>query len=832
MRTLFFLFFLIPICALAQPRTAIVTGVVINEENRPLSGVSITILGKQTGVMSSDSGTFSISVPAKQAVALLFTHTSYQTQQKNFFLSAGEQETVRIMLTTAAREMEGVTVTDSRSRTEPGLISVNPKNAIALPSATGGVEALIKTMVGSNNELTQQYNVRGGNFDENLIYINGFEVYRPYLVSSGQQEGLSIINPEMVRNIQFYTGGFGAMYGDRMSSILNITYKQPRQFGGSAYIGLLEQGFHLEGNTRNKRFSFLTGVRNKSNRNLLSSQPVTGVYLPAASDVQALIKYRLSEKLDVELLGIYNTSRFEYFPESVQKTSSVFSPFYTANLGIDIYFEGQEKDRYQTALAGLTLKHNISNRLNLQWMAGYFYNREKENFDIGSAYLFGDRDFDRNSATFGQIINPLAAGYYQDYARNELQIKNLSFQHRGTLKTGRMVWLWGAGWENSAIEDKLNQWQYMDSAGYSLPYNPGSMQMYAVFRGESDFSINRYHGFLQNNFLINKGAAQFTISSGVRVQYNDLNEEVLVSPRLQTSFKPGWKKDIVFKLAGGLYHQPPFYREMRNTKSELNTQVKAQKSAQVILGADYAFTGPGNRPMRFTAEAYYKHMWDVNPYDIDNVRIRYHGHNNAKAYATGMEFRLFGELLKDAESWVSLGFMRTREDLENDHYYRYYNAAGELIKWETTDKVVADSVRSNMGYVRRPTDRLITMGLFLQDYLSTNKNFRIHFQLLYGSNMPFNIPNSVRHRNALKIPPYIRADVGFSVLLLKEKSLRRSHDPFRGLESAWLSVEVFNLINRHNTISYQLIRDFTNTTYTLPNRLTPRLLNIKLLTRF
>ncbi len=832
MKWLLAFFLLISNFVYAQPKVAIVTGKVVDENELPLAGVSVIILGKQKGVSTNEDGTFSISLQAQRATALIFSHTGYYDHQRNFYLSENEQENILIRLKRSGKELESVIITDERERKEAGLVSLDPKNAIQIPGVAGGVEAMIKTIVGSNNELTSQYNVRGGNFDENLVYINDFEVYRPYLVSSGQQEGLSLINPELARGIQFYNGAFPAKYGDKMSSVLDISYRKPKVFGGSAYAGLLEQGLHLEGTALKNKFSFITGVRNKSNRNLLSNQPTVGSYLPSASDVQAFVTWQASPKFQIELLGIYSVSRFDFSPESVKKTTSVFSPLVTANLGLDIYFEGQEKDSYKSSLIGATIVHQPTSKLKLRWMASRFTDTEKENFDISAAYLFGDRDFDNNSSTFGQIVNPLGAGAYQDYGRNKLDVEILNLMHKGSVSAGKHFLQWGIGVEENKINDRLHQWQYQDSAGYSLPANPSSLNLTYSVNSKASLKVMKYHAFFQNNILLKKGNYDLTLSGGIRFQYNDLNSETLLSPRFQASLKPAWKKNIIFKAAAGLYHQPPFYREFRDYYGRMNTSQKAQKSFQAATGFDYSFRGAGSRPMRLSAEIYYKRMWDVAPYDIDNVKIRYLGNNNASAYTAGLEIRLFGELLKDAESWISLGLMRSRENLQNDVYYKYFNAAGELITSSSVDKIVADSSQQEVGYLRRPSDRFITLGLFLQDYLTTNKNFKVHLNLVYGSNMPFNIPNSVRYRNALVIEPYIRADIGFSALLLKEKSLRRSHDPFRAIESAWLSFEVFNLINRENTISYQLIRDFSNTTYAIPNRLTPRLFNIKLLTRF
>lgn len=826
------LFCLYTLLGFAQSKTATVSGLIVDENDKPLANISISMLGKNTGVVSSDSGKFDLKVPAQKAFALLFSATGYTSQQKNFYLSTNEVETVTIRLMLTGATLDEVIITDDKSRTEPGLIKINPKNSIQMPSTTGGVEAMIKVLVGSNNELSSQYNVRGGNYDENLIYINDFEVFRPYLVSNGQQEGLSLINPELAKNVNFYTGGFAAKYGDKMSSVLDIQYKKPTSFSGSAYMSLLEQGLQLEGAAKKGAITWQAAVRNKNNRNLLSSQPTLGAYIPSASDAQAYITYQINPKWQLELLGIYSTSKFTYFPEAVKKTSSVFSPLFTANLGLDIFFEGQERDRYNTSLLGASMVHNPNKKLQLKWMISRFKDKEIENFDIAGAYIFGDRDFDNTSTTFGEIINPLGAGYYQNYARNELNIDVYNASHKGSYSSDKHFLQWGSSIEQTNIIDKLQQFEYRDSAGYSLPYSPTNLVLYSAQNSTADLSIQKLSGYVQDNINISKGNNNITLQGGVRYNYNSLNKELLVSPRIQASLKPSWNRVVLFKFAAGLYHQPPFYRELRKYDGTLNTEIKAQRSSQIVAGMDYSFKGHGNRPFRLTTEAYYKQMTSVVPYDIDNVKIRYLGENNARAYATGIEFRLFGELVKDAESWLSIGFMRTRENLDNDFYYQYKNAAGEVINANTQDQVVADSVQTFVDWLRRPSDRLITVGLYLEDYLATNKNFKVHFNMIYGSNMPFNIPNSVRYRNGLIVDPYIRVDVGFSALLLSEKSARRSHNPFRGLDNIWASVEVFNLIDRANTISYQIIKDFANNSFAIPNRLTPRLLNVKLLARF
>jgi CarboxypepD_reg-like domain/TonB-dependent Receptor Plug Domain len=821
----------ISLSATSQKKAAYVTGKVIDENENPLPGVSVVILGKQSGIVTSDSGTYHIKVPAEKAFALVFSFSGYREEQKNFYLSDDETEQLTVKMEHKGKTLQAVVISDNRQRSETGLVKINPKNAALLPSATGGVEGLIKILVGSNNELTSQYSVRGGNYDENLIYINDFEIYRPYLVRNGQQEGLSFINPELAKNINFYNGGFQAKYGDKISSVLDIQYKKPSTFAGSAYVSLLEQGFHFEGSSRNQAITWLFGVRSKTNKQLLSSQEEKGNYVPSAADMQAFITWKLSEKLQLELLGIVSGSKFTLVPESAQKSSAVFSPLFTANLGLDIFFQGQEKDNYNTNLVGLSLDQVVNKQVKLKWMANHYTDNEDENFDITAAYLFGERNFDKTQPDFGQITNPLGAGIFQNYARNKLNIEVYNVSHKGSFDKGRHFIQWGASVDHTLIHDKLNEWEYQDSAGYSLPFNPNVINLSSVLKSSANLSIDKYSGYLQDNIRLGDTVRSVTLQAGVRFNYNSLNGEFIVSPRAQVSYKPAWKKDIIFKAAAGVYDQPPFYREMRRYDGTLNTALKSQKSLQFVAGFDYNFANTG-RPVHMTTEAYYKSLTDVDIYDIDNVRIRYYGNNNAKAYATGIETRIFTEFVKDAESWLSIGISQSKENLDNDFYYTYKNASGEVITAQTTDQVVADSVRTNVGYIRRPSDRLLTLGLFLQDYLSTNKNFRVHLNMIYGSNMSYNIPNSVKYRNALIIEPYIRVDIGFSALLLSEKSLRRSHSPFRAFDNIWASLEVFNIIDRANTISYLLIKDFANDTFSIPNRLTPRLINFKLLARF
>jgi hypothetical protein len=809
--------------SLAQKKAAFVTGKILDENERPLSNVSIIILGKQTGVASTDSGSFRLQVPAEKAFALVFSYTGFKTEQRNFLLNEKEEENVTIRMEKGYRQLNEVVVTDQRERKEAGLVKINPKDAINIPAPIGGIESLIKIFVGSNNELTSQYSVRGGNYDENLVYVNDFEIFRPYLVSNAQQEGLSFINPEMTKSVSFYNGGFQAKYGDKMSSVLDIQYKKPHGFGGSAYIGLLEQGLHLEGVDAKNKFTYLVGVRNRTNKSLLGSQETKGNYVPSSADFQALLTYQLNERNLLELMGTVSQTKFSLLPQSSQLTSSVFSPYFTANLALDIFFDGKEEDYYRTDMLGLSLTQQLTKNLKLKWMLSRFEDNEKESNDITGSYLFGERNFDRSSAGYGLITNPLGAGLYQTYARDRLNIAVWNATHKGSLDLGTHFLQWGISAEQQTVSDKLHEWELQDSAGYTLPFNPDQIGINSYINSSADLNIFRLSGFIQNNIAF-KDSSDFTLQAGVRYNYNSLNNQFLLSPRIGFSWKPRQaKKDIVYRGAIGIYDQPPFYRELRRPDGSINKELKAQRSWQVTGGFDYNFK-VGDRPYRFTTEAYYKGITDVVPYDIDNVRIRYFGENSAKAYAAGIEMRLFGELVKDAESWVSFGIMKTKEKISNAFYYNY--------KVDSLNHPF-DSTLTQQGWVRRPTDRLLTLGMFFQDYLATNKNLKVYLNLLYGSNLPYNIPGSVKYRNALFIDPYIRMDLGFSALLLDgDKSNRRSHNPFRNFENIWATLEVFNIIDRSNTISYLLIKDFSNTIYAMPQRLTPRLLNLKLVARF
>lgn len=809
----------------AQENNAFVSGRILDEKHHPLSNIFVHIKENTQGVYSNDSGYFKLTIPAEIPVNIMFSAANYNPAEKIIFAEKDRTETVTIFITEKNTTLADVNVSSEKQRQQTGLIEISPDKAILNPSPVNGIEGLIKTLVGSNNELTSQYSVRGGNFDENLVYVNGFEIYRPFLISSGQQEGLSFINPMLTQNVNFYTGGFQAKYGDKMSSALDVTYIHPTENHGQAYVGLLEQGLSFEGLSKNKKFTYVVGVRSRDNSNVTKSQPTQGSYIPSSADAQALLTYTFSKKFCMELLGNYSKTKFTFFPQSEQLTASVFSPLYVADYGANIDFTGSEKDKYTTSFAGLTFIHKPDNKLTLKYLFSYFGDNEQQNTDITGAYIFGNRDANGNIDT--DPDNLLGEGSTQNYARDHLKINLWSAQHLGSYNGGNNFIQWGLKAERQTVSSNMNQWTYSDSAGYSLPHSGSQVLMSNVLQNHERLNITRFSGFVQDNILFSDSSA-YTLQVGARFNYNDLNKELLVSPRVGFSFKPkNWQRDVVFKASGGIYDQPPFYREMIAFDGTTNTQLKAQKSWQTVVGMDYNLK-VFNRPARWTTEAYYKNMWDVDPYDINNVNIQYYANNNAKAYAYGIETRLFAQLVKDADSWISLGIMRTKENINGLTYTDYLNAEGEVITASTQDKTVADSATHSVGWVRRPTDRLVTFGMFFQDYLPQNKNFKVYLNTLFGTNLPYNIPGSTRYRNALEIPSYLRVDMGFSALLLDAERKQRSRSPFLGVKNIWASLEVFNLINHDNTISYTLLKSFDNDTYALPNRLTPRLLNFKI----
>jgi hypothetical protein len=796
-------FFCVPLHVWAQ--TGVLSGAITSEYGSPITHAEITVDGNDQVLPVSDSGTYQVNIPNNKKVNVRITALGYEIESFSVKMEGAARLTRNVVMTSIMEVIEGTVITDQRHRGEAGMVQINTKNLDLNPTPVGGVEGLLKVLVGSRNELSSQYTVRGGNFDENLVYVNDFEIYRPFLVRSGQQEGLSFVNSDLVRGVNFSTGGFQSKFGDKMSSVLDVTYKKPKHFGGSVMLSLLGAQAHLEGSTRNNKFTYLVGLRQKSNQYLLQSQPTKGQYNPSFTDVQVLLHYKLSQRWETEVIANYARNRFGFEPQRSEEAFGYVNEAYRLTTA----FNGSETDQFDSRFAGWSLTFLPNDQLKLKLLVSGFQTNEHETYDIKGEYFLDAVETDLGKKV-GEVLYSLGTGTIHDYARNYLtaNVGNIAF--RGSYNAGRHFVQWGADAQLVDVKDKLLEWQRRDSAGYSQPYDDQVLHMNKSYRADNTLGYTRLMGYLQNNILLSE-ALKMTLNLGVRVSHSFLNGETVISPRVQYSFVPQWKRDVVFRLATGIYAQPPFYREMRAFDGALNTSLKAQKSYHAAAGLDYNFKMWGNRPFKLTAEVYYKQLWDLVPYEYDNVRIRYFANNNGRGYAYGGELRLFGDLVRDAESWVSVGYLQTANQIKDEQTGLYGN------------------------YIPRPTDQRFTFGMYFSDYLPRNKNFKMFLNLMYATGLPFSPPGkALQEGSSLRIPDYKRVDIGFAALLLDgNKKERPAYSLFRNIESVWLSAEVFNLLGIQNTLSYQWIQDYTsNNIFAVPNRLTARLINVKLAVKF
>lgn len=796
-------------------QTPVVYGTVKDEHGNGIDLVTVAVEGTDFGTMTRPDGSYELRLKQGGKQTVVFSNVGYELEKKTVILNPDKPYLLNTSLRKKANTLTEFIKKDDASRYQAGSIQIQAKKASELPSTIGGIEGLIKTFVGSNNELTPQYNVRGGNFDENLVYVNDFEIYRPFLTRSGQQEGLSFINADLVSSVKFSVGGFQAAYGDKMSSVLDITYKKPKEFSGGFMLSLLGASLHLEGASKNEKLTYLVGLRQKSNQYLLQSQPTKGVYNPSFTDLQALINYQFNERWELELIGNYARNRFSFYPEEMTSSFGLVNQAYQLN----VFYEGGEIDQFDSKFGGISATFRPNKKLKLKLLASGFQTNEKETYDISGEYLLGELETDLGKAGFGSVKKYLGTGIIHNYARNYLKVNVGNLAHRGSLDAGKHFISWGADASFTSVSDQLHEWERRDSAGFTQPYYEDSLVMMRLYRSASDFDYTRISGFIQDNFRFSD-SVDLTFSAGVRFNYSQLNNELIISPRLQMAYKPEWKRDIVFKISGGLYAQPAFYREMRDLDGNINKDLNAQKSMHLVAGSDYNFK-MYHRPFKLTAEFYYKKLWDLVPYEYDNVRIRYFGKNNAVGYAYGGEIRLYGDLVKDATSWISVGLMKAMEDVTDDRI-DYRSAAG------------ADSITIYPGYIPRPTDQRFMLGMYFEDYLPSNKNFKAHISLMYATGLPFGPPDKQRYGDTLRLPDYKRVDIGFSALLLDgARKQRPAHSFFRNVGSIWASLEVFNLLGIQNTLSYSWVQDQTSgKTFAVPNRLTSRLLNVKLVVDF
>ena len=814
LKRIFILIFFIPNLMLAQT----LKGIVTDKNNAPIEAVNVSVIGKQMGSSTNEKGEYQLHLKANRSFVISFTFIGYQPIKIRIpMLKMGQDYVLNQQMIKQSFIKEEIIIQDKQSRKKT-LTRIKPKHAAIIPSSIGGVEALLKTLPGvsSANELSSQYSVRGGNFDENLVYVNGIEVYRPFLVRSGQQEGLSFINPDLVGSILFSAGGFDAKYGDKMSSVLDIKYKTPKRFGASANFSLLGGSAHFEGKSKNNRFSFLTGIRRKTTQYILGSLDTEADYKPVFTDIQTFINYEIGTDWSVSFLGNISNNTYQMVPKNRD------TEFGTLNeaLKLTIYFDGQEIDTYKTYFGALSSSYHPNDKLQLKFTTSAFRTLEQENFDIMGQYWLYQLDNSLGSDNFGDVKYDRGVGTYINHARNSLNATVLNFQHSGNFNTENANIQWGFRVQKEEIEDKISEWNLIDSAGFTLPHTPDSVGYEnPVLQAPLIVSVNdllkttiHLSSFRNSAYLqYSKDIGNFSLTSGFRGNYWSFNEELVLSPRVSLAYIPNWEKDVVFKAAAGIYYQPAFYKELRDFEGNINRDIKAQKSIHYIVGADYLFYSWG-RPFKWVSEIYYKQLENLIPYKVDNVRIRYLSNEIANGYATGIDMKINGEFVPGIESWVSMSVMKTEEDIVGDYY---------------TDE---NGNQKEAGFIPRPTDQRVNFSLFFQDYIPRNPSYKMHLNLVYGTGLTFGPPKSEKHQDILRIPPYRRVDIGFSKEIIKEGEHKKGF--FKHFNSIWLSMEVFNLLQINNTVSYLWVSDVSGRQYAVPNYLTARQINAKLIFSF
>ena len=786
-----------------------INGVVKSEQGELLDLVNVSIKGHSGGSISNNAGEFMLAIKIKFPVVLVFSRIGYQLHELE--LKNGAKLNIVVTLNEKTESIETVEV-KARQQSDQNFTAIDSKLSANLPDATGGsIEALIKTQMGvtSNNELSSQYRVRGGNFDENLVYVNDIEVYRPLLIRSGQQEGLSFVNPEMVSDIQFSAGGFDARYGDKMSSVLDIKYKRPTEFAGSASGSLLGANAHIEGATKSGKFTHITGVRYKTNKYLLGTTDVSGDYRPSFFDVQTYMTYRINDKWRLGLLGNVSQNKYNFIPVDRETTFGTISEVKT----LKIYFEGQEKDEFLTGFAAGSLNFSPNSNNNYKMIISGYRTSEDENYDILGQYRLHDlEDEEQQTSDAEKIATGIGVGSYLEHARNYLfgSIANVAF--RGAHRINENNIEWEVKYQHERFSDIINEWEMRDSADLNIPLNTDKLEMIYSYDSEHDITSNRYTAFVQDNRRFEISQGDMDISFGVRANYWDFNNELLISPRLGISIKPDWEHDYKFKFSTGVYYQSPFYKEYRSQGGGINTHIKAQKSIHFVAGFDHFFVA-NERPFKFSTELYYKNMTNLIPYQVDNVRIRYSAVNNADGYAAGIDMKINGEFVKGVESWATLSLMSTEENLKDDFF---------------VDRKTGETVFP--GNIPRPADQRLNFSLMFQDYFRNNPSFKVNLNFLYGTGLPFGPPRSKRYLATNRMPSYRRVDIGFSKELTGSQiNPNKTTGTFKNI---WIGLEVFNLFDINNTISYFWVTDVSNRQYAVPNYLTSRRLNLKLITRF
>lgn len=778
-------------------------GKVTDEKGVPLAGVEVFLAEDQgKGVVSDHSGFYELAVENMKRFNVVFSFVDFETQEHLVSLEDSKSEfELNVKMKEAITQLGGFDVKKIRRQTESSeYIDVSAYKAV--PDASKSIESIVSTQAGvsSNNELSSQYSVRGGNYDENSVYVNHIEVYRPLLIRAGQQEGLSFVNPDMVGSIQFSSVGFSSEFGDKMSSVLDIQYKKPSEFEGAAEVSLLGASGYV--GTASGSFTQLHGVRYKTLKHLLGSLDTNGEYSPSFFDYQTYLTLGLSKKWDLSFLGNISRNSYEFVPQT-RKTS--FGTM-TNTKEFTVYFDGKEKDLFQTFFGNLSLNFKPADSLELGLLVSAFNSQERETFDIAGEYWLSETAGDNFNVDEGSGI-----GKYHEHARNNLHSTVFNISQIGKVCLKRNLIKWGLTYLREVIDDKADEWEMRDSAGYSVPMLPDRLSLYYNLAAKQNLETDRFIAYIQDTYTNWTERGKVSVTAGLRANYWSFNDELLISPRVSFAYLPKRNPNLGFRVAAGMYHQAPFYKEIKdtvvsengNTDVVLNKNIKAQRSFQLMVGGDYYYK-MWDRPFKFTTEIYGKYIDRINPYNVDNVRIVYAGENKGDGYVVGLDMKLFGEFVPGTDSWVSLSLMRTKENIYGD----------------------------GVGYIPRPTDQLYNFSLFFQDYLPGMSNLKANIKLNWADGLPFGPPRSERKDAVFRTPDYRRVDLGISYSLEKGKDKIMQKSVLKYLKSLTVGLDVLNLFDISNVNSYYWVTDVTNVQYAVPNYLTSRQVNVKLMLEF
>ena len=772
---------------------SIIEGRIIDENGQPVPAVNVIVKSDRTiGTISNSNGYFTLEI-AEGRYDLIFSHVQFGTHELSD-IPTGVSDFI-VTLKPEVRQLEDVEVEGFRERDaiDPAT-KIDARSAQNLPSAFGDFSKVLLTLPGvaGNNELSSAYNVRGGNFDENLVYVNDIPVYRPFLANAGRQEGLSFVNPDLVGDISFYAGGWEAKYGDKLSSSLNIDYKEPESLEGQLDFGLLGGRAYI-GNRINDNVQYSFGARHRDSRYLLNTLETQGEYLPSYTDAQAFFTFDLTGRQSQQInrtklnwLLAYGRNRYLTLP--VSQTTDFGSA--TENLRIQTAFEGREMLDYDTYQSGFNLSHRWSDRFLSRWIVSGVYTSERENYTVEGAYRICDIDNNPGSNSFNECVVVRGVGTNYTYGRNRLeaQIYNAEWRNEYLLSDWSILEA-GIGLNRNIIDDELNEYAFLDSAGIIVnPFDDSTDLLFSAFN-ELSLNTTSVTGYLQATIFSKD--SMHAVNAGVRFNHLDYNGELLTSPRLIYRFKPKWEKETSFRLSVGKYSQPPFYRELRDLAGEIREDVEAQQSIHIIGAMERIFSW-WNRPFLFSTEVYYKSLDNVIAYDIDNVRLRYFANNDARARAYGFDFRINGEFIPGTQSWFSLGILNTQEDIAED------------------DK----------GFIRRPSDQRVNLAFYFEDHLPNDPSMRVYVNSVFGSGFPLGPPNEINARNIFSGDEYYRVDMGAS------KSFELTNHKY--LKTLWLRLEVLNVLGADNTLSYSWIQDVTGTQLAIPNSLSARFLNFRI----